>query len=81
MDPVLYGSMMVDAFRVGFEAAAQGGFKLPPNFPAKLAEHAPSYFGMAVTLKQERGSLDVFLSAKAIHDAYKVFGAPFLGGF
>ena len=77
MDPVLYGLLIVDGFRLGFEAAGGGGVTLPPNFPAKPDKHVTTYFGLAVTLKPERGSLDVFFSAKGILEGYKVFGKPF----
>src|SRR5262249_4226248 len=81
VDPVLYGMVFVEAFRIGFEGAAMGAFKLPPNFPAKPAKHVPTYFGTAVILKEDRATVDVFFSAKGIHECYKAFAKPFLNFF
>jgi hypothetical protein len=75
MDAVQYGSAIVEMIK-----PMVGGFvPLPPNFPAKPSKDA-SYFGGAVTLSGERGSLDVFISAPAVHEAFKVFVQPFLPG-
>jgi hypothetical protein len=55
-------------------------FPLPPNFPAKPAKDSASYVGGAVTLGAPRGSFDLFISAAAVHEAYKAFVQPFLPG-
>ncbi len=52
---------------------------LPPGYPAKPDKNAPTYVGAAVVLQPERSSLDVFISAAAVHQAYKAFVAPLLG--
>ena len=81
MDPVIYGSFLAESFKFGFEGAAMGMFKLPPNFPAKPDKHVNSYFGVTVSLKPQRGSIDLFLSAKGMHESYKAFGKPFMNNF
>jgi hypothetical protein len=77
LDPLLYGLAQADEFRIGLEGGAMGLIQLPPNFPARPKKLEASYFGMALTLKPERASIDLFLSAKAIQECYKAFGTPF----
>jgi hypothetical protein len=36
--------------------------------------------GGSVTLTGQRGSIDLFISAAAVHESFKVFVQPFLGG-
>jgi hypothetical protein len=80
MDPVVYGGFIADFFKVGFAAAGQGVFKLPPNWPALPAKHKSSYFGLSVMLRPERGGLDLFFSADGVNEVYKAFVKPFMGG-
>jgi hypothetical protein len=51
---------------------------LPANFPAMPEKGKASYVGGAVTLKADRGSLDLFISTSAANEFYKCFVAPFL---
>jgi hypothetical protein len=53
-----------------------GAMPLPPNFPAAPDKAKPTYMGIAATAVPERASFDLFLSAPAVHEFYKVFIAP-----
>jgi hypothetical protein len=75
-DVVQYGVALVDVFK----PLVPPIFPLPATFPAKPGKDAASYVGMAASLQPERGSADVVLSATAIHEAFKAFVQPFLGG-
>jgi hypothetical protein len=52
---------------------------LPPGYPPRPNKASPTYVGAAVSLQPGRGSLDVFLSAASVHQAYKTFVLP-VGG-
>jgi hypothetical protein len=53
-----------------------GAMPLPPNFPAAPDKAKPTYMGIAATAVPQRASFDLFLSAPAVHEFYKVFIAP-----
>jgi hypothetical protein len=74
VDAVQYVAAVVDVVKPIFG----GIFPLPPAFPGKPNKDSPSYVGAAVGLQPERGTLDVFISAGAVHEAYTVFAKPFL---
>jgi hypothetical protein len=74
VDLIQYLGMMVDTFK----PLAAGFFPLPPTFPGKPDK--PSYVGGSVSLGAERGSLDIYISAAAVHEAFKAFAQPFLPG-
>jgi hypothetical protein len=57
-----------------------GAMPLPPNFPAAPDKAKPTYMGLAATAVPERASFDLFLSAPAVHEFYKVFIAPLRAG-
>ncbi len=76
VDAVQYVGAVVDVVKPLFA----GLFPLPPGFPAKPAKESPSYVGAAVGLQPERGSLDVFISAGAVHEAFLAFVKPLLPG-
>jgi hypothetical protein len=76
-DVVKYTAALVDLAKPVIKVLPFPLF-LPEGFPAKQDKGAVSYAGLAVTLSGERASLDVLLSAPAIHEAYKVFVMPFM---
>ncbi len=57
-----------------------GAMPLPPNFPAAPDKAKPTYMGVAATAVPQRASFDLFLSAPAVHEFYKVFIAPLRAG-
>jgi hypothetical protein len=57
-----------------------GAMPLPPNFPAAPDKAKPTYMGFAATAVPQRASFDLFLSAPAVHEFYKVFIAPLRAG-
>ncbi len=57
-----------------------GAMPLPPNFPAAPDKAKPTYMGLAATAVPQRASFDLFLSAPAVHEFYKVFIAPLRAG-
>jgi hypothetical protein len=76
VDAVQYAGVVVDLVKPIFSSI----FPLPPGFPAKPDKDKPTYVGGAVTLQSERGSFDLFVSAGAVHEAYKAFVQPILPG-
>ncbi len=76
MDVVQYLAALVE---VG-KPLVGGFFPLPPNlrFPVKPDKESPTYVGAAVALTPERGTLDVFISAAAVHQAFVSFVQPIL---
>jgi hypothetical protein len=50
-----------------------------PKVPTAPADLAPTYSGGAVTLKPDRASLDVFISAGTVHEIFKIYVQPLLG--
>ncbi|HEV3144236.1 MAG TPA: hypothetical protein VGZ47_10155 [Gemmataceae bacterium] len=78
---------MIDAGRAGYFIAQYGGEVLRnvPGFPGqllaepKLPEGKPVYFGIAVTLKPQHGSLDIWLPAAGVNAIIKVL-APLFNG-
>jgi hypothetical protein len=53
---------------------------MPLKIPTAPADLAPTYSGGTVTLKSDRASLDGFLSAATVHQIYKTFVQPLMGG-
>jgi hypothetical protein len=76
MDLVRYGVAIVDMIKPMFG----GLLPLPPGYPAKPGKDAATYVGAAVALQAERGSVDLFVSAATIHQAFKTFVQPFMPG-
>jgi hypothetical protein len=75
IDPIRFGGFMADFLKMGFGAA-----HLPPNWPALPATQKATFFGVAVSLKPERGALDLFFSADAVQETYKAFVKPLMPG-
>lgn len=76
VDLVRYVGVMLDFAKPLIEATAPIPIKLPPA-PVKLP---PTFVGTAVTLQPERGSFDFFLSAPTVHEIYKNYVLPLIGG-
>jgi hypothetical protein len=76
VDLVKYAGTIVEVMKPMF---GQLGAQLPANFPALPEKGKPTFMGVAVTLKADRGSFDVFISAGAANEFYKSFIAPFRG--
>ncbi len=55
------------------------GLPLPPDWPNMSAKGALAYIGLAVTLQPNRGGLDLFLTADAVGEFYKVVLKPLVG--
>jgi hypothetical protein len=53
---------------------------VPPNFPAKPEKGVAAFVGTAVTLRPERGSFDLFVSASAAKEFYNSVVRPLRGG-
>jgi hypothetical protein len=76
IDAVQYLGIMVEIFK-----PMVGGFlPIPPKYPELPSKDNPSFVGGAVTLQPQRGGMDLFLSAPAIHEFYKAFVKPLMGG-
>jgi hypothetical protein len=57
----------------------QGAVPLPANYPPPLPPgKAPSFAGAAITMRPERGSMDLYFSTQAIKDAFETFVQPLL---
>jgi hypothetical protein len=55
------------------------GALIPPNWPNLPGKGAPTFVGVSVTLRPQRGSFDTFISAAAAQEFYKAFLKPILG--
>jgi hypothetical protein len=75
-DVVQYAAAVLDFVKPLIGA----GMTLPPNFPAAPDKAKPTYVGVAATAVSQRASFDLFLSAPAVHEFYKVFIAPLRAG-
>jgi hypothetical protein len=74
VDVVRYADMALNFARPIIETM------MPLKIPAAPANLAPTYSGGTVTLKSDRASLDGFLSAATVHQIYKTFVQPLMGG-
>ena len=77
VDVVRYAGVIVEVMKPMF---GQFGAQLPANFPAMPEKGKATFMGVAVTLKADRGSFDLFISTGAAQEFYKSFIAPFRGG-
>jgi hypothetical protein len=71
-DPVPYLGAILDLMRPIVAANAP----LPISFPAPPPRGKPAFAGKSVTLRPDRASLDVFVSASATHALYKAYVEP-----
>jgi hypothetical protein len=76
IDAVQYASVITEFIKPIIGQIAP----LPDNFPAPPEKGKVTFVGTAVTLKAERGSFDLFISAATAHEFYKSFVAPLRGG-
>jgi hypothetical protein len=54
---------------------------IPLKLPATPSDLHVTYCGTAVTLKSDRASVDVFVSALSIHELYRAYILPTIGAF
>jgi hypothetical protein len=53
---------------------------LPFKLPALTGKVPPTYCGFSGTLKADRAGADIFISAATVHEIYKAYVLPLMGG-